>query len=422
MNKALLFCFIAVLLFTGCKKNELTEIGLNVHPIGDRVLNLRSHISLLSAFTLKEDSVSSDERTLNLLGAYTDPVFGLTSAGFFTQLMLSSNNVSFGVVTSVDSAVLYLHCKSSYPYGTSLDLVSPQKIKVYEYTGNKGTADTLYSNYAIQNSVNPDVLADTAIKPMIDNGNMIVAIHISKSIANKILQADPSSLVSPETFLGIFKGFYVHADTVSTGNSIMYFDLMSSLSKLKLFYKDSINASKSYDLVINSSCARASLFHHSYPSFFGSFLNREDVTTDKIYIQSMSGPRALLKIPSFDSWKDSGHVIINKAELMLKVDLASVGSYAPPEKLLLVSIDENGRYTFLHDFLVSQKNFDGNYDQAANSYKFNIQLHLQDIINGKKASGNLYLFPIDNKIFANRVVILNNATERIKIDIVYSRL
>lgn len=405
----------------GCRKEEPSVIGLDVQPTGDRILNIRNCSSLLSAYTMREDSIASDERTFNLLGTYNDPVFGLTSASIVTQVMLASTNVDFGSVGSVDSAVLYLQCKGSYPLGTDYNLINRQKIIVYEYIGNKGTADSWFSNATINNTINPAILDEEYVQP---NDSGVIAIHIDKAIASRILNTGEDTLLNPIIFLNKFKGFYICPSLFSVGNSILYVDLLSPVSKFRLYYKDSLNNAKSYDLVMNSSCARVSLFQHDYSqTIFKSALNREDINSDKVYIQSMSGPRVLLKTPSFDSWKDSGNIVINKAQLVLTVDGASdIKGFAPPGKLFLVSIDENGKYVFLKDYINNQTFFGGGPNKDTTTYTFNIPIQLQDIINGKIENRGFYLFPLDNKVSGNRVVLLNNASNRIAINFTYTKL
>ncbi|HIN39586.1 MAG TPA: DUF4270 family protein, partial [Flavobacteriales bacterium] len=83
-----------VFVFAGCEKPGV--IGLDVHPEADQFNVLFSDTSTLVAKTILEDSIRTDEPILNLLGAYTDPVFGYTAASFYTQFSMTTNNVGFG--------------------------------------------------------------------------------------------------------------------------------------------------------------------------------------------------------------------------------------------------------------------------------------------------------------------------------------
>lgn len=423
MHKFVFLLLGFVLFFSACKKDP-SVVGLDVQPTGDRVLNVRECYFPVSAFTRAEDSITSDERTYNLLGSYVDPQFGPTSADFITQIRLAANNVSFGTVSddSIQSITLYLNYSGCY--GDTLSSQTPFHIKVYELTKDIKLTDTLYSNLAVtqNNYYDPaKVLADTLFTPKFtpDIHDTVLAIRLNKSLASKILHASADSLVSADIFMQYFKGLYLKVDTDVYGKVIMYYNLLSPRTKLSIVY----NHGTTYNLVINTSCARLNLFHHNYTGlpFFASLTDTMN-NHSSVYVQSMSGPRVKIKLPSFATWQDSGIVVINKAELVMRVDETTIGSYAPPVKLFLVAANQSEKYSFLNDYIKNRKYFGGEYNSTDKTYKFNIPLKIQDLITGSLSNDRLFIFPESNRTSANRVVIINNAINPIQLKITYTKL
>ena len=84
-------------------------IGLEIQQQSDRIkiTTFDSDAAFLSLSSTVEDSVKSDENTLNLLGSYTDPVFGDVEVIFSPTITIESF-VDFGDNPILSSAVLYL--------------------------------------------------------------------------------------------------------------------------------------------------------------------------------------------------------------------------------------------------------------------------------------------------------------------------
>ena len=96
MNKIWMLGLSLVIALFSCTDPDL--IGLEIQPLSDRITinTLENDGAFLSLSSTVEDSVKSDENNLNLLGAYTDPIFGDVEAHFSTQLLLSESAVDFG--------------------------------------------------------------------------------------------------------------------------------------------------------------------------------------------------------------------------------------------------------------------------------------------------------------------------------------
>ena len=103
---------LGLLSFSSCSKDS--GVGSNVLPANDLLGAYACDTStVLSSIKLK-DSIITNSTSLFLLGSYNDPVFGMTKASFYTQVLFPGLSVSyiFGSGCVLDSIVLVL------PYNT----------------------------------------------------------------------------------------------------------------------------------------------------------------------------------------------------------------------------------------------------------------------------------------------------------------
>jgi len=126
--------------FAAC--SEPDALGIEVQPEGDQPGVYFTDTVSIEASTFLEDSLRSDETVaaFNLAGSYTDPVFGLSNASFFTQLRLPNNNTNFtfGVSPVLDSVVLTLAYADYYG-----DTLTPLTMEVYQLDAAM-SIDTVY--------------------------------------------------------------------------------------------------------------------------------------------------------------------------------------------------------------------------------------------------------------------------------------
>ncbi len=392
----LLFCFFTIVFFS-CKK-ELSTLGLDLQPGSDKINGFSLDTVTLKAFTKREDSLSTDERTFALLGSYTDPVFGRTDASFLTQIRLSTSNVTFGTAPVADSIVLYLDYSSYYG-----DTNTVQNVSVYELENDVYIDSAYYSDLNISNyTPNNLFLANQNYTPK-PNADSI-AIKLNLSLAQKFVDvANTSNFLDNTAFVNWFKGIYVKTQSITSGGAIIYFDLLSARSKITLYYHNDTVQNK-FDFLINSSCARVNLFNHDYTT---STINSigDSLTTDSlIYLQAMSGLMSKIKTPYLPSLKKDSTIAIVRAELIIPVDNYDA-TFKPPTKLLLVCYNSTGSYEFLPDYFLGSSYFDGTFHSGDNTYRFNISRYVQQLMDKTRTDYGLALFVSDNRVSANRVVI-----------------
>jgi hypothetical protein len=405
---------VSIVLFLFSCQKDPTDIGLNLQPGSDR-MDLFVDTIGVSSFTLSEDRIASDERSLSPLGSYTDPIFGFVKAGFATQFRLSSSNADFAsVVENVDSLVLYF--KYDDYYG---DISVAHQIKIYEFLTNIYTDSTYYSDFEFQESEIVLIEQQEFIPELSDS---IIRINMPQSLIDRI--TDPNNInyfTDNESFYELFKGIYVSVDDINGTGSILYTNLLSNDSKMSLHYNDSL----SFDFVINSSCARINMFSHDFNMAAAELNNVLDDTiniNEFSYTQSMSGPKIKILLPELSDWVDSNNIAINKAQLVFSV--VSDNNFAPPPKMALVSINNEGLNEFLTDYKVNSSYFGGELDETMHTYTFNIPFYLQELLIDTNLQNNgLFLYPMDNRVSANRAKIFGGAhsDNPIQLRIMYSK-
>ncbi|MFH1321741.1 MAG: DUF4270 domain-containing protein [Bacteroidota bacterium] len=414
-TQGLLICeLIFFLLLAACNDPEV--IGLDVQPLGDKLNVSFCDTSTLITYTVREDSIRTDEMALNLLGSYNDPVFGLSSASFYTQFSLPVNNVDFGSGFTPDSLVLSL-ALSDY-YG---DLSSDHTIKVFELTEDIYIDSSYYSTRDFEYD---QVLAYTTI-PVQDGDNLVV-VNLNNILTDKFELSNSSNFDDNDAFTTFLKGFYITTAPTPQGSSILYFNLLSSLTKLTLYYHNNTDTT-SFDFVIDNSCARINHFEHNYSeTAIEHQLNDTSHEQDSVYVQGMSGLKTFISFPYLSSWVNSGKIVVNKAELVLTVEENTYNEYAPPYKLTLAAIDESGQIHFLPDDEIFEgaSYFGGAYDSGKNQYTFNIARHIHAILNEGQIDHGLYLLVAGSSVNASRAILKGggSAASKMKLNLTYTKL
>jgi hypothetical protein len=420
--------------------NDTGILGLGIIPPSDNMLVNFDTSLTFNSFTIYDDSVRSDEGVLNpstsynLLGSYIDPVFGMTKADFITQILLSSNNVNFGENLTIDSIVLRMRIGGHY----GLERNGTQTVKVFRLTDSINIDSSYYSNLDIENYYNSNlIIGQTCFTPGRDS---IISVHLDPEMLY-VLYSDTSVLVNNETFLKSFFGLYVTTDSVNCYGTIYYINLLSSYSKLTVYYRNNSGNAwihsaadrKTYNFVFSSNCARVNLFRHNYSAAQYPFIYNDSLYNDSlIYIQATGGVKGKFSYNNLRHWADSlcydpvkhdsMRIAISRAELVFDIfqDYRTPFEYSAPIRLSLVAVNKNDSLEPLADQVVASSYFDGYYNSGSQIYKFNISLHLQQLINREKENFDFYyIYPSDNRGTANRVILKNSNKNRIKLQLTY---
>ncbi|MEO5644504.1 MAG: DUF4270 family protein [Bacteroidia bacterium] len=435
------FLIAAIVLLASCKKES--SLGSDVQPEGDLInLQYTDTMSLFS-FTVREDSLRSDESGAAQIGDMNDAYFGRTQAGLFTQIVIpgSLQNISFGGV--LDSCALQLAYDSEF-YGDTAQL---QNFNVYQVTEDMDAASTYYSNQVKQcyptfasripvgsRSLAPrprtnTIVANDTLKP-------VLHIPINMNFAQQIFnQGGGPNLLNTTNFLQYMKGLYIASETPGLQHgegSLLRFNLKDTSTKFTLYYHVGTE-SRTFSFVIGTTAAYFGHYTHDYStagpvSDLNNQLATGTNTTGEVYVQGVSGVKTKILFPYLADLQNLGYAIaINKAELVFKADAStSSGDDFPINKqLYVVSIDSADTQVLLPDIFESAGYFGGSANTTTNEYHINIARYFQQLMEGSKPNNGLYLKEFDPNGQSRRVVLGSaNPTAPLKmyIHLVYTRI
>lgn len=406
---------------------------MDVQPTDDLLNATVQDTFTLHSFIVREDSITSDETSSNLLGSYHDPVFGKTAASIYTQF--ATNSIVFGTPSDlvIDSVVLSMAYTGTH-YGT----LETQNVKVYQITQDFYKDSVYYSNRTLSYNTTPVANYDfipnltDSVKIGTINYKPQLRIRLDNTFGQNFLAQ--GNFADNPSFLSFFKGLYITADNPSQAvgqGAIFNVNLTDAQSKITLYYHNtntSVVSQFSFQPI--STSARFTHFTHDYTGTpIANQLADVSQGANLIYVQPMAGIKTKIELPYLNKLSFSNAISVHKAELVIKVDPTSVTTnYAPPAKLVVVYIDENGKSNFLSDIFEdvdgTSTYFGGTYTSSAHEYRFNIARHVQAILSGAKGNKGLYILPTGSAVLANRMVAggSGNATYKMKLKLTYTKL
>lgn len=417
---SLLFSILLILALFSCKKDPY-EIGIDLLPPSDTLNVLTTDTCTVMAFSVGQDSIRTDEATSLALGCMLDPVFGKTSASFYTQLRLSSEGADFGKNPVLDSLVLCLYYNGYYG-----DTTTQQNVKVYELNQDLNIDSGYFSNQTATTYSN--LIANLNFVPhptdsVSVNGKKLRAhlrINLSRLnnyLGNKLLYAPASVLADNSSFLTFMKGLYLEASPVGYKGALLNFSTGDGSSRMTAYFHDGndpANDSLSYDFLLNDQCARFThIDHHGYldasPELKRQILSHDSAQgANQLFLQGLAGVRIKVKFPYMKTFGKGKVVAINDAVLMFK-NPDSDTTLSPPPSLNLVRQDSIGRIAFLSDENEGTSYFGGTYNKSTRTYFFRITKHIQKVILGRYTNSfDLYILvnnPTKKELIPDRVTI-----------------
>jgi hypothetical protein len=452
MNSSLgVFAGLALLTFS-CKQ-DTGGIGANVLPTQNIYGTKYNDTTTILASLFLNDSLPTSGTT-PLLGSYTDPIFGLTKASIYTQILWPQILPYIDIVTSncyscyikFDSAVLILPVAGYY------GSLGPQEICVDTFLGNNsipvGFSDSnYYSNatklYSSSPFSVPYVTKPNFVEKFVNPAyNDTIRIILPKKWGSTIL-ANASYYAVPgnnSIFTNWFKGFYI-----TTSNSlqlpgqggILYINPAGAVIN---FYYNDLNPTfnnpdslLSVQFVVGGSGNGIIYYTHFTHDYTISPFNihpngkHDSVKASQyLYLQAMAGVTPKLIIPGIMNWVKKGPIIVNKAEIDFTVNTNDGGTYLPPSQLLLLGVASNDSAYLLPDYLSNPSTYGGvlTFNSTSTYYSFTITEYIQEVLTGKIIDHGFYLLPYNPSITANRVVLYgpNNITYPLKFKLYYTPL
>ena len=388
---------LSIIALSSCKKED-SAVGGNLDPNGLNVFTT-------DTFTVKTyseviDSITSDETSVSLIGAYNDPEFGIVDCGVATQIRLSSESPNFGTVTSVDSVVLSFAFTSIKYYGN----VKNMTFEVFEITDNLVRDDQDYYTFTPINPTGPNlvlsgtetILPKPYAKVKVGNDTLSPQLRLNLDPTfGQTLIDNVAQMSSNDAFTSYFKGLYIKVEDPNNLNpsdgSILYFSLEDALSKMVLYYTIDQSVNKTFTFNINSKCARFNKIDFDRSGTdVQNIIDNPINGAEKFYMQS-SSMRAIIEIPHIMSFYKDRKRIINKAMLYVPVQDFQPDVFDPTVSLFIAKVKTHLQSDLTLDY--PKFNSFVKYDEDKKEFRFLLTREIQAILNGERENTGFRIYP-----------------------------
>ena len=395
-NGLVFLCFLSIFFFTSCRYSP-HKLGAEILPENARLKIYYGSWNGFHAYSYRADSVRTDELSRNLLGSLYDSTFGVTTASVYSQFVLSTNGISFGMNPQIDSVVLEMRYFDKI-FGDTNTL---QHIHIYELEDELHYDSVYYSNSFFK--INPDEYADLVFYPRLHDSVVVgndtlppmLRVKLKNEFGQKILDADSSTLQDIDKFLSFFKGLAIISEPVYDRGALFAIDLKAKGSRLQFYYHNEAGDSLKYSLYVTANTAYVNRYEHNYshsPQDFRQQVLEGDTLLgmEKFYVQGTGGVRTFIRIPDLRTWDIPERSALNEVKLVLP---GKIISKLPPTRLALVRKTADGTYEPLIDQFEGESYFGGVYNKSNNEYIFRITRYMQKMLQDTDYENfGLYLF------------------------------
>jgi len=392
MKRLSIFCTLALLtcIFFNACNNQASEIGLDL--IGNPVDTEFTDTITVQAYSMLEDTINTTNTSANIVGHLSDPVFGNSRAGIYTQLALGGSSVNFGQNPVIDSVILTLQI-SDY-YGDTNSLVS---FRVHQLTESLTSGTTYHQtstasydptplNYSLTGqSLKPNlsVVVDTSLL------SAHLRIRLSQQFGQYLLNHQNDLNYNLQDFL---KGLYIEAvaHTGSRGYMVIA-NMTSALTGLTLYYHNQESQNMRYSMACTDKCVRFTHIDHDYAASTSADFVQEvlqgqhNIGREVLYVQGGGGVKTRICFPYLESSfaKYNKRVNIHRAELVITNAVPNTPLLAHPKNLTLQGIgktDSAIRFLPDDDYYTYAAYYGGIYDATTHEYRFRITRYVQQLI------------------------------------------
>ena len=436
-----------------CEYND-NALGTDVLPPGDNVITHLDTIFEIDAYSMTGKRVKTSENysgtKLMLLGSTEDTIIGLSKAELVTQF---NTTATYQVADNLEIDSLFL---AIYVYDFLGDLEQDMNLSIYEFTERLylDTAHSYYSDYDVEGKYNPVPLAQKTITPA--NGTTFEIMIEDQDFIDKFLavQSDTNIFYSDSVFKDYFNGFYITAEPVSSSGTMARVQLSNTQSRLTMKYaNDSTDVDSTAErdfayahfTIDQYSSQKINMFEHDYTgTALGDIIDDEQASTPFVYVQGMSGVNTRFSFAGLQEWMDQNPLIINSATLVFDVvpeEESGILYDDLPDRLMIGTILDDNDYQPIYDYYVLLSNdpnqlasrfggfkkaeSQGLFSDTTYTYRFNMGLHFQSLLNGE-IDDNDFILQIDDglinpqysKLWSN----LPANQRRIRLEVVYLKL
>ena len=434
--KKILYCTLVLLtcIFLSACQNDNSNIG---YDLLDNLVDTEFTDTItLQAFSVLEDTINTTGVSAHLLGHLSDPVFGNSSAGIFTQLSLSGTAVNFGSHPAIDSVVLTLQL--SLYYG---DTNSAVGIRVHQLTESMDKSakymqtsmldyDPTPLNYQLTGYTiqpNTPVVVDTSVYAA------HLRIRLSQQFGQYLLNHESDLNNRLEDFL---KGLYIEAVS-HTGvcGYMLGTSMTSALTGLTLYYHNDSTQNVRYTLPCSDKCARFTHISHDYNAsrdnnFVSEVLQHQaSLGSQILFVQGGGGVKTRISFPylehAFDQYNQ--RVVIHRAELVISnLDFNEEYLTQPPALTIqgISKSDSSIRFLPDDDYYTNSTYYGGLYDPSKHEYRFRITKYVQELILGQNDwCPDINLIVRGSAVRPNRLIFDGTdpaSPTRLRLEIAYS--
>lgn len=439
-------------LVSSCQNND-KELGADILPPGDSVQLFHDTIFEIEAFPitalpLVTSEVSFSNTRLMLLGALEDTIVGSSVGSVVTQF-----NTTRGFIAAPNTVIdtLFLAIRMVDFIGDTEQEIS---LSVHEFTERIYMDSLYYSNYDVTGKYNPIPLVQQSIMPEADS---VVELFIEdQAFIDKFLaiQSDTNYFVNDSLFKDYFNGFYITAEPLSSEGCMARIQLNYVNSRLTMRYSNDstdVDSTAGPDFAYahfamnEFSTQKVNVFEHDFSgTALGGIIDDENAVSPYAYVQGMGGVNTRYSFANLVEWMDQNPLVINAATLVFDVvpmEESGISNDDLPARLMIATILENERFEPIYDYHVLWFNDPnkegarfGGYKTAESlgmfydttyTYRFNMGLHFQNLVDGAKADNDFILQLDDGLSNPRRSKLWGNlpANERrIRLEIVYLKL
>ena len=424
-----LSCALLFLLFS-CKKDK-SILSDSVQPAEDALSTGFTSNFDVFCYTKKYDSIASYNGRNKFLGSNLDPYFGEMNVGLYLNANLSASNWNFGRNAKITASEIILVVD---PIDYCGDTSAVNNFSIFPLDSDLSVSRVYLSNNDRLHSKTP--ISKLALKyTRLANGKPALRIPIDTTFSGQLMR-DTLHLISNETFLAKYKGFYIQSALNSNSQGIVFkCDLEDDDSGFFIRYTADSAQSFKFDFKGNSS-VKYNTVKYNYVNANTNLkaqLNGDTASgSGNLFLKGLGVSILRLYIPAIKSIADSFKVAVNRAEIILNIDLVNFQQgkisnaiqYNLPTKLALIACDSVGKENYILDQInaIDASRYDGGYDATNNRYVFNIARHVQAILSGKRKNYGFYVVVADPDArytvlrdnYIDRVVLYGSSNQNLK--------
>ncbi|TSD64793.1 DUF4270 domain-containing protein [Inquilinus sp. KBS0705] len=447
----LLTLLISLFILNSCKRQEGIGLGVDEENQLNGTLIADTNITVT---TVPEDSVLSASAGTAPLAYFKDPALGTTEANLVIVPTFPGTASTFSLPSgtiSIDSAVMVLPYAAGF-YGDSL--TSKYKVDVYQLGERVSNSKTYYNTYHFSHEApllgtktfyaRPNDSL-TIAKIRADSTDTVqkvmpqIRIPISKNfINNNFFAASGTVLGSADIFQNTIRGFYLGLDKTATtgpGGIVM---LSADKALVNIYYKRVNGTTTDTSMISLPAFNRIAEIKHTHTTEVQAALNGTS-KTGLAYIEGLAGTRVKLSFPNIKNTFAAlgSDVVLNRAELVIKVAPNSVAPYAPITRLTLYKYDIAKQRVQVQDASSTDPRagvFGGYYVPSKGEYHFIVTAFIQDLYRGKTVDYGTFLAATaptvtdvigvvpDISVAQRTIAIGSNSASRIKLNIIYTKI